>query len=266
MNPSTDLENHSIYILREARRQFRNPAMLWSVGKDSTTLVWLCRKAFFGKVPFPVLHIDTGFKFRRIYEFRDEWTARWGLNLIVVRNDEALRRGVNPRDGKLECCNELKTNALKLAIEKFGFDGLLLGIRRDEHGIRAKERYFSPRDTAFRWNYSDQPLELWDLYRADVSEDRHVRVHPLLHWTEKDIWRYVRHEGIPFVDLYLASKGLRYRSIGCETCCSPIASAATTVDEIVAELEASTDGERDGRAQDKENAYNMQRLRALGYM
>jgi len=143
---------------------------------------------------------------------------------------------------------------------------LLLGIRRDEHGIRAKERYFSPRDEQFKWNYEDQPPELWDQYKSGASEDTHIRIHPLLHWTEKDIWAYVQRENMPFVDLYRAKNGQRYRSIGCETCCSPVPSEATTIEEIVAELEATRRGEREGRAQDKEDTYTMQKLRSLGYM
>jgi len=266
MEKLSQLENHSIYILREAYYHFRKLAMLWSIGKDSTTLLWLCRKAFFGHVPFPVLHIDTGFKFQEIYRFRDEHARKWGLDLIVARNEEAIARGVNSRSNKLACCTELKTNALKQAIARYGFDGLLLGIRRDEHGIRAKERYFSPRDEQFKWNYEDQPPELWDQYKSQAAGDTHVRIHPLLHWTEKDVWQYIRREDIPFVELYRAKDGRRYRSIGCETCCNPVPSEAATIDQIIEELQTTRRGEREGRAQDKENAYTMQKLRSLGYM
>jgi len=265
MDKISELENQSIYLIREANYHFRNLAMLWSIGKDSTTLLWLCRKAFFGKIPFPVLHIDTSYKFKEIYAFRDEYAAKWGLELLVARNEEALRAGMS-HESKLECCNALKTNALKQAIAKYGFDGLLLGIRRDEHGVRAKERYFSPRDEQFKWNYEDQPPELWDQYKSRADEDTHIRIHPLLHWTEKDIWQYVKRENMPFVDLYRAQDGKRYRSIGCECCCAPIDSTAWTVDEIIEELEMTSAGEREGRAQDKEDANTMQKLRALGYM
>ncbi|HET6428711.1 MAG TPA: sulfate adenylyltransferase subunit CysD [Phycisphaerae bacterium] len=267
MDKLDELESQSIYIIREANYHFGNLAMLWSIGKDSTTLLWLCRKAFFDRIPFPVLHIDTSFKFQEIYEFRDHYARQWNLDLRVARNQEAIARGMCSTFGqKLDCCNELKTNALKQAIAQYGFDGLLLGIRRDEHGIRAKERYFSPRNEQFKWNYEDQPPELWDQYKSQADGDTHIRIHPLLHWTEKDIWRYVKREDIPFVDLYRSAGGQRYRSIGCESCCSPVESTATTIDEIIAELETSRHGEREGRAQDKEDAYTMQKLRSLGYM
>jgi len=266
MEKLAELESQSIYLIREANYHFKNLAMLWSIGKDSTTLLWLCRKAFFGKLPFPVLHIDTSYKFKEIYEFRDTYAKKWNLDLLVARNEQALAAGMS-HDSKFACCNELKTNALKQAIARYGFDGLLLGIRRDEHGIRAKERYFSPRNEQFKWNYEDQPPELWDQYKSRADADTHIRIHPLLHWTEKDIWQYVKREDMPFVNLYRANKdGQRYRSIGCECCCSPVASEARTIDQIVAELESSRSGEREGRAQDKEDADTMQKLRALGYM
>jgi len=266
MDRLDELEAQSIYIIREARHHFRRLALLWSIGKDSTTLVWLCRKAFFGQLPFSVLHIDTGYKFGEIYQFRDKYAALWKLDLIVARNSEAVARGRGPSGGKFECCTSLKTEALKQAVAARRLEGLLLGIRRDEHGIRAKERHVSPRDRNFNWSYGDQPPELWDHYRSNVSAETHVRIHPLLHWTEKDVWRYIRRENIPFVRLYLAVDGRRYRSIGCEPCCSPVASRAVAVEDIIAELEVSRIGEREGRAQDKESAYTMQKLRALGYM
>ena len=265
MDPLNELESRSIYIIREAYAQCRKLALLWSIGKDSSSLLWLARKAFYGKLPFPVLHIDTSRKFPEMYAFRDRIAKEFGLKLIVCRNEEALAAGMDPKS-KLDCCNALKTVALQQAIARHGFKGLLLGIRRDEHGIRAKERYFSPRDESFRWNYKNQPPELWDQFRSTSDEGSHMRIHPMLHWTEVDIWRYIRREGIPTVPLYFAHQGQRYRSIGCATCCSPIDSSADTLDAIIAELETSNTSERAGRAQDKENAYNMQKLRALGYM
>jgi sulfate adenylyltransferase subunit 2 len=261
------LENRSIYVIREAYRHFRNMAMLWSIGKDSTTLLWLVRKAFFGRVPFPVVHIDTGCKFPEIYQFREEYAKKWNLDLVVARNEEALTAGMSPNTGeKLACCSALKTEALRQAIARFKFQALLLGIRRDEHGIRAKERYFSPRDEQFQWDYRNQPLELWHQYRAQAEDGSHLRVHPLLHWREVDVWSYVRQENIPIVPLYFAKDGRRYRSIGCAPCCAPVPSTAATLDEIIEELLTTRTAERSGRAQDKESAYTMQKLRSLGYM
>jgi sulfate adenylyltransferase subunit 2 len=265
MDHLDNLESKSIYIIREAYRQFRDIGMLWSIGKDSTTMLWLCRKAFFGKIPFPVIHIDTSYKFKKIYEFRDKYAKEWGLKLIVSRNEEALKQGVSSKD-KFDCCTKLKTEALKQTMGKYKLKALLLGIRRDEHGIRAKERVFSPRNQDFKWNYKDQPPELWDQFKTKQESDQHLRVHPMLHWTELDIWEYIKRENIPITDLYFAKDGKRLRSIGCECCCNPIASNAATVDEIVEELKVTKIAERSGRAQDKERAYMMQKLRTLGYM
>jgi len=262
----TKLENQSIFIIREAYSQYRKVAMLWSIGKDSTTLLWLIRKAFFGKVPFPIVHLDTTHKFKEICEFRDARAKEWGLDLIVAKNEEALDAGVAPEKGKFVCCTELKTNALKKAIEKYKFRALYLAIRRDEHGIRAKERIFSPRDEDFEWDYKNQPPELWDQYKTKATEEEHLRVHPLLGWREIDVWEYVKKESIPMVSLYFAKGGKRFRSIGCECCCNPIDSNADTIDKIVEELRISRISERSGRAQDKESAYMMQKLRSLGYM
>lgn len=261
------LENKSIFIIREAYYKFKNIAVLWSIGKDSTTLLWLCRKAFFGKIPFPVIHIDTGYKFPEIYRFRDEYAKKWDLNLIIGRNEDAIAKGMGPDKGaKLQCCTELKTDALKQVIAKHHLHAILLGIRRDEHGIRAKERYFSPRDPQFKWDYENQPAELWDQYKSTVEDDTHFRIHPLLHMTELDIWQYTKRENIPVADLYFSKNGERYRSIGCAPCCSPVESTASTIDEIIEEIQNTDTSERAGRAQDKEDAYTMQKLRALGYM
>ncbi len=266
MDHLSELENRSIYIIRESYHQFDRLAALWSVGKDSTTLVRLCQKAFFGRIPFPVVYIDTSHHFPEMYSFRDECVERWGLDLIVARNDAALAAGVNPEDEKLNCCTQLKTQALKDCIAEYGFDALLLGIRRDEHGIRAKERYFSPRDLQFRWDYENQPAELWDQYTSQADQETHIRIHPLLHWREIDIWLYTQRENLPANQLYFARDGKRYRSLGCQTCCEPIESEASTIEQVIEELKTSTTAERAGRAQDKEDAYTMQKLRALGYM
>ncbi|MBL7197686.1 MAG: sulfate adenylyltransferase subunit CysD [Candidatus Omnitrophica bacterium] len=273
-----NLESKSICIIREAYKQFKNPALLWSIGKDSTTLLWLCRKAFFGEIPFPVIHIDTGYKFKEIYDFRDEYAKKWNLNLIITKNKDAFE---TPETSKFECCNSRKTEALNQIVKKYKFDSLLVGIRRDEHGIRGKERYFSPRDKQFKWNVvkkqnnGDSPFESlqdaefdgWNIYATDFGTGtNHVRVHPLLHWTELEIWQYIKKEKILSIPLYFAKNGKRYRSIGCEPCCSAVVSDATDVDKIIEELKKNKTPEREGRAQDKEDEYNMQKLRSLGYM
>jgi len=260
------LESQSIYIIREAYSRFRQSALLWSIGKDSTTLLWLCRKAFVGRIPFPVVHIDTGFKFKEIYTFRDTMKQSFGLDLIIAQNAAARRKGLNPRAGKFACCHALKTEALKECLRQNQFKALFLAIRRDEHGIRAKERFFSPRNADQQWDYQNQPLELWHQYSSDLSGCQHFRVHPLLSWREIDIWRYIQRERIPVVSLYFAKNGKRYRSIGCETCCAAVSSRAATIPQVIRELETTDIAERSGRAQDKEDAYNMQKLRSLGYM
>ena len=261
-----ELEQKSIYIIREAYARFKNMALLWSIGKDSTSLLWICRKAFFGKIPFPVIHIDTSFKFNEIYEFREKYAEDWNLNLIISMNKDAVAKGISPEKSKFECCNTLKTDSLKMTLKERNLKALLLAIRRDEHGIRAKERYFSPRMPDFTWNYQNQPLEPWDLYKSKLETEQHFRIHPMLHWTELDIWKYIREEKIPMVSLYFAKNGKRYRSIGCHTCCNPVDSSADTVTKIIKELEITKIAERSGRAQDKENSYTMQKLRSLGYM
>lgn len=257
------LEKKSIFIIREAYAKFRKMGLLWSIGKDSTTMVWLARKAFFGRLPFPLIHIDTGHKFPEMYEFRDRWAKEWGAELVIARNEEAIKKGVicRPRDS-YQCASELKTKALQMAVEGHGFDAIMAGIRRDEHGIRAKERVFSPRDKDFRWDYADQPAEVWDIYGE--KSGHHMRIHPMLHWTELDVWEYIKKEGIPFVNLYLAKNGRRYRSLGCMPTTAPVESEADTLDKIIEELKAAGTEERAGREIDKENI--MQKLRSLGYM
>lgn len=261
-----ELESKSIYILREAVNHFKKPACLWSVGKDSTTCLWLCRKAFFGKIPLPVIHIDTGYKFPQMYAFRDKLAREWDLNLIVAQDKEAKEKGMGPEKSRFECCTTLKTNALKKLLEKEKFDCLIVSIRRDEHGIRAKERYFSPRDKNFTWDYQNQPAEMWNMFGTLSQEDDHMRIHPILHWTELDIWEYIKAETIPVNPMYFAQNGKRYRSLGCMPCTKPIDSNADTIDKIVNELKTTKIAERSGRDQDKEKAFMMQKLRALGYM
>jgi sulfate adenylyltransferase subunit 2 len=267
MNPYLqDLEKRSISIIREAKAQFKNLAVLWSTGKDSTLTLWLCRKAFYGEIPFPTIHIDTGYKFPEIYQFRDKIAKEWTLNLIIAQNKQALKSGMNHEEGRLECCTQLKTEPLKKLIDKERFDALLVSIRRDEHGIRGKERTFSPRDQDFRWDYKNQPAEMWDIYVKPAEDYSHVRVHPILHWTELDAWQYVQQENLPINPLYFAKNGKKYRSLGCQPCTVPVPSNAQTIDQITQELKTTKTSERAGRAQDKEKAYMMQKLRSLGYM
>lgn len=267
MNHLDDLESRSIFIIRESWHRFKNSALLWSIGKDSTTLLYLCRKAFFDKIPFPVIHIDTTFKFPEMYAFRDRYAQEYGLNLIVEKNEEALARSVNyTNNDAFTCCHELKTVALQNTILKYSLEALFVGIRRDEHNIRAKERYFSSRDIDFKWDYKNQAAEMWDHYQSEANKGKHFRVHPLLHWTELDIWEYIQRENIPVNELYFAKDGKRYRSLGCMPITKPIESDADTIDKIVEEIRNSNTPERAGRSQDKEQAYTMQKLRSLGYM
>jgi sulfate adenylyltransferase subunit 2 len=260
------LEDHSVYILREAYKNFDNLAMLWSMGKDSTVLLWLARKAFFGHIPFPLIHIDTSYKIPAMIEYRDRLAREWRLNLVIGQNKAALANGMNHERGRVECCTALKTNGLKLVMEEKGYTGLILGVRSDEDSTRAKERYFSPRDKNNEWDFRDQPPELWDQYKTSFPPGTHIRIHPLLDWTEINIWEYIKLEKIPFLEeLYLdQGTGRRYRSLGCAPCTFPIQSTAKTVDDIIAELKGSNVSERAGRAQDE--GRGMELLRKEGYM
>ena len=264
MNHLDHLESHSVYIFREAFEKIAPLGMLWSVGKDSNVMVWLARKAFFGHVPFPVVHVDTGKKFPEMYEFRDRYTAEWGLNLIlgdcppIEEIDETLPPAARSA--------ARKTEGLKKLIAKHRFTGVIAGIRRDEEGTRAKERVFSPRGKTGGWNYRDQPPEFWDQFNTDFPPGTHLRIHPLLQWTEIDIWRYIQRENIPIVDLYFARDGMRYRSLGDQDITSPVESTASTIAEIIAELEQTRVAERSGRAMDHESEDAFERLRVAGYM
>ncbi len=242
--------------------------MLWSIGKDSTTMICIARKAFYGRIPFPVVYIDTGKHFKEMYEFRDKCTKEWNLDLIISKNENIKNQDIEQED-KIKCCDLRKTHALKETLAEQKFGALFLGIRRDEHGVRAKERFFSPRDQDFRWDYKDQVPEIWDQYKTQRTSEQHLRIHPLLQWTELDIWQYIKRENLPVNPLYFTGKrfnGKRFRSLGCETCTNPVESTATTLDEIIEEIKNTKIAERSGRAQDKEEADAMQKLRALGYM
>jgi len=264
MNHLDELEAESIYILREAFAKLDNIAILWSLGKDSNVVLWLCRKAFFGHVPFPVVHVDTGKKFKEMYEFRDHYAKAWKLNFIREEcpGIEAVDQSLPPAARSAA----RKTLGLKQAIKKHGFNGLIAGIRRDEEAIRAKERYFSPRTADNSWDLKDQPPEFWNQYMTSFPPGTHVRIHPILHWNEVDIWRYSKREGIPLIDLYFAKDGKRYRSLGDQDITNPIESTASTIDEIIEELETTRVPERSGRAMDHEAEDAFERLRATGYM
>ncbi|MDR2339431.1 MAG: sulfate adenylyltransferase subunit 2 [Deltaproteobacteria bacterium] len=266
MDHLESLEAQSVYILREAYRNLGRLGMLWSIGKDSTVLLWLAKKAFFGHCPFPFIHVDTSYKIPEMIEYRDRVAKELGLELIVHRNEEALSDGMGPDRGRLACCKALKTDALASMTKKYGFDGLIVGVRRDEEGSRSKERVFSERDNDDLWDHTHQPPELWGQFKTEFPKGHHIRVHPLLEWTELDVWRYIGREGIPIIDLYFAKGHERYRSLGCAPCTAKIKSDAATVDEIIAELALTKTSERAGRAQDQEDAYAMQKLRQDGYM
>ncbi len=264
------LEAQSIYILREAFNKFKNMAMLWSIGKDSSVLLWLARKAFLGHTPFPCVHVDTSYKLPEMIDFRDRIAELWDLDLKVGQSAEAHAEGNTYPNGKLtrvECCSILKKDALHDVMEKYNFEAVVLGIRRDEEGTRAKERYFSPRNKNFEWDYRDQPPELWDQFKTDFEPGTHLRIHPLLHWTETNIWEYIDREQIPVVPLYFANeKNKRYRSLGCAPCTFPIHSDAQNVPAIIKELHNTRVAERSTRAQDQEAEDAFEKLRASGYM
>ena len=264
------LEAQSIYIMREAFAKFENMAMLWSIGKDSSVLLWLARKAFFGNVPFPCVHVDTSYKIPEMIAFRDKLAKDWKLDLVVGQNKEALAAGKTFPNGnatRVECCGMLKKDGLHAIMESKGYTAVFVGIRRDEEGTRAKERYFSPRDKNFEWDFKDQPPELWDQFKTDFEPGTHLRIHPLLHWTEINIWEYIQRENIPIVPLYFADKnGKRYRSLGCAPCTSPVESKASNIPEIIEELRNTKVAERSTRAQDAESEHAFEQLRAQGYM
>ena len=267
MNYLDELEAESIYIFREAYKKLERLSMLWSIGKDSNTMLWLARKAFYGNIPFPIVHIDTSYKIPEMIEFRDEFVKKWQLDLIIGQNKKSLLEGMNHEKGRVVCCSALKTEGLKQTLEQHNLKSVFAGIRRDEEGTRAKERVFSPRDSEEKWDVKNQPPEFWNQYKTDFKAGTSIRIHPLLQWTELDIWRYIERENIPVVSLYFANKdGFRYRSLGCRPCTFPIKSNAATVSEIVKELENTKQSERAGRAQDSESEGAFEKLRQEGYM
>jgi sulfate adenylyltransferase subunit 2 len=290
------LESESIGIMREVVAEFRNPVMLYSIGKDSSVMLHLARKAFFpGKPPFPLLHIDTGWKFSEMIAFRDETARRLGLNLLVHTNEEGKARGINPiTSGSALHTTVMKTEALKQALDHHRFDAAFGGARRDEEKSRAKERVFSLRSAEHGWNPKNQRPELWRLYNTRLSEGQSMRVFPLSNWTELDVWEYIAVEQIPVVPLYFAKRRpvvkrqgvlimvdddrlplqpgehpeirlVRFRTLGCYPLTGAIESTATTPSDIVEELHGSRWSERQGRLIDNDEEAAMERKKREGY-
>jgi sulfate adenylyltransferase subunit 2 len=290
------LEAESIAIIREVVAEFRNPVMLYSIGKDSSVMLHLARKAMFpAPLPFPLLHIDTRWKFREMIQFRDETARRLGLELIVYTNEDGLRRGINPIDsGSALHTQVMKTDALKQALDRWRFDGAFGGARRDEERSRAKERIFSLRSSNHGWDPKRQRPELWSLYNTRLREGESMRVFPLSNWTELDVWQYIAAERIPIVPLYFAKlrpvverdgtwimvdddrlplepgeapqmRQIRFRTLGCYPLTGGIESMAATLDEIVAELRAARRSERQGRLIDSDEEAAMERKKREGY-
>src|SRR5271169_560686 len=290
------LESESIGIIREVAAEFRKPVMLYSIGKDSSVMLHLARKAFFpGKPPFPLLHVDTLWKFREMIAFRDATARRLGIDLLVHTNDEGVRRGVNPIDsGSAVHTAVMKTEALKQALDRHGFDAALGGARRDEEKSRAKERVFSLRGANHHWNPKNQRPELWRLYNTRLSGRETMRVFPLSNWTEHGVWEYIAADETPVVPLYFAalrpvvarsgawimvdddrlplnpgeqpeSRLVRFRTLGCYPLTGAIESAAATLTEIIAELRDTRRSERQGRLIDSDEDAAMERKKREGY-
>ena len=293
MTELEQLEQQSVFILREAYKKFGNLCMLWSIGKDSTVMLWLTRKAFYGHVPFPLVHVDTTYKIPEMIEFRDRIAKEWNLTMVYGMNKKAIEEKQTFPDGALDrvaCCGALKTLALKNTLSGAWpryrmnlntgeyeqesnpqpYTGVIVGVRSDEEGSRSKERYFSPRDRSNEWHIGDQPPEFWNQFNTEFAPGTHIRVHPLLDWTEVNIWEYIERENIPITDLYYdRGEGTRYRSLGCAPCTLSVESTARNVGEIIQELKAGKFAhvaERSGRAQDKEDGGGLETLRREGYM
>ena len=264
MTDLDQLEAQSIFVLREAYHRLRPLGLLWSLGKDSNVLLWLARKAFLGRVPMPVYHVDTGKKFPEMYAFRDRYAAEWGLDLRIGACPPVEE--IDPTLPPAARSAARKTAGLAAVIERDRLAGVVAGIRRDEQATRAKERVFSPRAASHRWDVRNQPPEFWDQFATPVEAGAHVRVHPLLAWRELDVWRYIEREGIPVVDLYFARDGWRYRSLGDQDITAPVASEDRTIPEVLAELRLTREAERAGRAMDNETEDAFERLRVAGYL
>ena len=289
------LEAESIHILREVVAEAERPVMLYSVGKDSAVMLHLARKAFYpAPPPFPLLHVDTTWKFRAMYELRDKAAMAAGMELLVHHNPEAMARGINPFDHGGLHTDLWKTEGLKQALDKFGFDAAFGGARRDEEKSRAKERVFSFRSANHRWDPKNQRPELWNLYNARKAKGESIRVFPISNWTELDIWQYILAEGIEIVPLYFAAKrptvirdgltlmvdddrfrllagevpverSIRFRTLGCYPLTGAVESEADTLEAVIQEMLLTTTSERQGRAIDHDQAASMEKKKQEGY-
>ncbi|HEX3943278.1 MAG TPA: sulfate adenylyltransferase subunit CysD [Rhizomicrobium sp.] len=290
------LEAESIHIIREVAAEFRNPVMLYSIGKDSSVMLHLAMKAFYpSKPPFPLLHVDTTWKFREMIQFRDETAKRLGLNLLVHINEDGVKRGINPFDsGSSLHTQVMKTESLKQALDKHGFDAAFGGARRDEEKSRAKERVFSFRTATHAWDPKNQRPELWRVYNTRINKGESIRVFPLSNWTELDVWQYVMKENIPIVPLYFAKERpvverdgalimvdddrmklaagekpetrlVRFRTLGCYPLTGAIESSADTLEGIVTEMFTARTSERQGRLIDTDEKASMEKKKREGY-
>lgn len=290
------LEAESIHIIREVAAEFDNPVMLYSIGKDSAVMLHLAMKAFYpGKPPFPLLHVDTGWKFKEMIEFRDNMVAKLGLDLLVHKNPEGVEQGIGPfTHGSAVHTDVMKTQGLKQALDKYGFDAAFGGARRDEEKSRAKERVYSFRDKQHRWDPKNQRPELWNIYNGKVNKGESIRVFPLSNWTELDIWQYIYLESIPIVPLYFSAKrpvverdgvqimvddermplkegevpemkSVRFRTLGCYPLTGAVESEADTLPDIIQEMLLTTSSERQGRVIDHDSAGSMEEKKKQGY-
>jgi len=290
------LEAESIHIMREVVAEFEKPVMLYSVGKDSAVMLHLARKAFYpSKPPFPLLHVDTTWKFREMIEFRDQITREYGFELLVHRNEEGVKQGINPfTHGSALYTDMMKTEALKQALDKYGFDAAFGGARRDEEKSRAKERIFSFRTENHRWDPKNQRPELWNVYNARVKTGESIRAFPISNWTELDVWQYIYREDIPIVPLYFAAprpvverggvlimvdddrmpldpgekpqvRSVRFRTLGCYPLTGAVESTATTLPEIIQEMLLTRTSERQGRVIDSDQSGSMEKKKQEGY-
>lgn len=290
------LEAESLHIIREVAAEFKNPVMLYSVGKDSSVMVQLALKAFYpAKPPFPLMHVDTTWKFREMYEFRENYAKQeLGLKVITYINQEGVKEGIDPLTHGGKHTTVMKTEGLKKALEQYGFDAAFGGARRDEEKSRAKERVYSFRDQSHRWDPKTQRPELWNLYNSRVNKGESIRVFPLSNWTELDVWQYIHLEKIPIVPLYFAAlrpvvmrdgvmvlvdddrlklkpgeiaeeKMVRFRTLGCYPLTGAVESTATTLPEIIQEMLLATTSERQGRVIDNDDEGSMEDKKKEGY-